>query len=651
VVTDLTRQKRDERMLAEERLSRSIVEQTADIMVVCDDQGRVTRVSRTALDLIGRNCLHEPFDEAFHLRVNPASPASPAEWADYVPFTIQSIISGVTFHSREAFVETKGVPSKHLLLSAVPLLDRDQQAVGAIVNLADITEKKDYERRLQESEAWLKTTLRSIGDAVITTDEKGRVSFLNPVAEALTGWDLPSALGKPIVEVFHIINEHTRERADSPVDIVLAKGIVVGLANHTALVARDGTERIIADSGAPIRNEKNDIIGVVLAFRDITERVRLEEELLKNRQLESLGVLAGGIAHDFNNIIAIILGNVCLARDLVPPGEADDLLGEVLNASTRAQALTRQLLTFAKGGAPVKETASIREVLRESAAFVLRGSKSLCEFSIADDLWTAEVDVGQLSQVMNNLVINADQAMPQGGRIQVAAENCLVRVTDGLPIRPGRYLRITVTDQGLGIDQRHLSRIFDPYFTTKQKGSGLGLATTFSVIKKHDGHITASSRPGAGTTFTIYLPATDQLVSKKPETNLLRGKGRILVMDDEEPLQRMLKQVLTRLGYESKMAGNGDEAIKAYGEAMDSGRPFDAVILDLTIPGAMGGREAIQELLKIDPEIKAIVASGYSDDPVLGSYKAYGFRGRIAKPFDLKDLSRVLHEVITEKTD
>ena len=380
---------------------------------------------------------------------------------------------------------------------------------------------------------------------------------------------------------------------------------------------------------------------------DITERKKAEEELLRAQKLESLGILAGGIAHDFNNILTTILGNVSMARmQVAPEGEPFEMLSEAETASIRAQKLTKQLLTFAKGGAPVKETTSIKDILKESPSFVLRGSKSRCEFSIAEDLWPAEIDVGQISQVINNIVINANQAMPEGGIIQVAAENLIINAGHGLPVNPGRYIRISIKDQGVGIAEKHLKSIFDPYFTTKHDGSGLGLATTYSIIKKHEGHITVESRLGVGTTFHIYLPASDKAVLEKEEVRLIKGQGRILVMDDEAPLRKMVGRMLKNLGYESEFAKDGAEAIRMYKEAQESEKPYDAVILDLTIPGGMGGKEAIKKLLEIDPEVKAIVSSGYSDDPVLSNFQEYGFKGMMPKPFESQSLSKVLHEVL-----
>jgi len=304
------------------------------------------------------------------------------------------------------------------------------------------------------------------------------------------------------------------------------------------------------------------------------------------------------------------------------------------------------LLTFAKGGAPVKEIASIKAILKESSSFVLRGSKSGCEFSIAEDLWSAEVDVGQISQVINNVVINADQAMPEGGIIQVVATNLMIEGSHGLPVKPGRYINISISDQGVGIAEKHLLKIFDPYFTTKQEGSGLGLATNYSIIKKHDGHITVESRLGVGTTFHIYLLASYKAIPEKEKVKVIKGQGRILVMDDEASLRKIAGRILEKLGYEPEFAKNGAEAIRMVNEAQESEKPYHAVILDLTIPGGMGGKDAVNKLLEIDPEVKAIVSSGYSDDPVMSNFQEYGFKGMMPKPFTSQSLSKVLHEVL-----
>lgn len=385
----------------------------------------------------------------------------------------------------------------------------------------------------------------------------------------------------------------------------------------------------------------------VVMFDDITARKQTEEDILKAQKLESVGILAGGIAHDFNNILTVILGNISLAKvNVKSDHKIYDLLSATEAASKRAQALTMQLLTFAKGGAPVKEVYSIAKILKESALFVLTGSKSKCDFSIVNNLWTVEADAGQISQVINNIVINANQAMSEGGVIQIRAENKLIEESNSLPIQPGRYVMISIKDHGMGIDEKNLSKVFDPYFSTKQTGIGLGLATAYSIIKKHAGHISVNSRPGYGTTFYIYLPASGKEILPKEESVLLTGKGKILVMDDDKYLRIMVGEMLEMLGYDADFAKDGDEAIALYKKNMESGKPYDAVILDLTIPGAMGGKDVIKILLEIDHKVKAIVSSGYSDDPVMSNFREYGFKGMMPKPFDDNALGKVLNDVL-----
>ncbi len=414
---------------------------------------------------------------------------------------------------------------------------------------------------------------------------------------------------------------------------------------------KDGNLRNVEIHGYPIFDDKGNITQIIEYCLDTTERKRMEEELLSTQKLDSIGVLAGGIAHDLNNLLTAVIGNISLARLHENPADKDRRLEEAEKASMRIKDLTQQLLTFSKGGAPILQTADIAGLLKDSATFAMRGSNVRCELSISDDLWTAEIDEGQTNQVINNLVINAQQAMLNGGIVKIRAENITVGTKSGLPLEAGAYIRISVEDQGIGIPKKHIQKIFDPFFTTKQTGNGLGLATSYSIIQKHGGHISVESRLRVGSTFFVYLPVSsaENLIAKKViEAAPITGEGNILIMDDEKYIRDLTAEMLSSLGYGITTSIDGVEAIEMYKNSMESEKPYDAVIMDLTIPGGMGGKETIQRLKEIDPEVKAIVSSGYSSDPVMSYFEDYGFRGVISKPYMIEELSEVLHRVMTD---
>ncbi len=515
----------------------------------------------------------------------------------------------------------------------------------------NITYRKEAEDALAAEKERLAVTLRSIGDGVITTDTAGRVILINRIAEGLTGWTQAEAEGRDLAEVFHIVHAQTRELCDNPAEKVIRTGQIVGLANHTILIARDGAERSIADSGAPILDRASEIIGVVLVFRDETEKLRLQEESTKAKKLESVGVLAGGIAHDFNNILTAILGNISLAMmDAGVSERTRRLLDGAEKASVRAKHLTQQLLTFAKGGEPVKASASIANVIKDSANFVLHGSNVSCRYDIPDDLWLVDIDQGQMSQVIQNLIINAKEAMPDGGEIQVTCDNVHQGSERQLPLcQESKYVRVVIKDNGPGIPAESLSRIFDPYFTTKEKGSGLGLAICYSIVTKHGGHISVEPGPDSGTIFTIYLPlSADDGMPGEEEEGVIAApkKAQIMIMDDDEMVLSVAKEMLALDGHEVLLARNGTEALRLYQERFASPQPIDLVIMDLTIPGGMGGKEAVTEILAVDPEAKIIVASGYSNDPIMANFHDYGFVAALVKPFQLAPFYRVVNKVL-----
>jgi two-component system cell cycle sensor histidine kinase/response regulator CckA len=510
--------------------------------------------------------------------------------------------------------------------------------------------KHKTEKKVQETEQWLSTVLNSIGDGVIATDIQGTITFMNPVAEQLTGYTHTEAVGTPLHKVFCIMNEKTRIPCENPVEIILETGGVMGLANNTVLIAKDGSERLIADSGTPIQNN-HQVLGTVIIFRDVTEKRKMEEDLiqLKTEKIESVSVLAGGIAHDFNNILTAILGNITLARlHSAPETEVYKTLIEAEKASLRAKNLTQQLLLFSKEGSPVKQTTSVPELVKCTAEFALSGSNAQCIFHMPYGVWPVEADAGQISQVISNLIINAEQAMPKGGTITIKTENITVTPHDGIPLPEGNYVKIAVLDEGIGIPQEHISRIYDPYFTTKQKGSGLGLATSYSIVKNHGGFITVESELGMGTIFYIYLPASDrEIPTEEKSHHIVRScKGKVLLMDDEESVLEPTKETLAYLGYEVVKAIDGVEAVELYRNAHQQKEPFDVVIVDLTVRGRMGGTETIEKLLEIDPHVTAIVSSGYCNHPVLENFAEHGFKGVITKPYTIDELSETLHTIL-----
>jgi len=514
-------------------------------------------------------------------------------------------------------------------------------------------ELRDSEAALAAEKERLAVTLYSIGDGVITTDTKGCVLSLNKVAEELTGWPQAETLGKPLADFFKIVDENSREPIPSPLEEALNSGRICSLEQAAILVARDGTERAVADSAAPIRDRDGRIVGAVVVFRDVTEKQKSEAELLKESKLESVGLLAGGIAHDFNNILQGILGNLSLARMNAHSTERMlERLAGVEKSAMRAKELTQQLVMFARGGAPIRKRVQLSALIKDATLFSLQGSNVNCEFVLPTDIWPVDVDEGQFRQVINNIVLNAMQAMPEGGKIEVRAEN--VEFTSGFlpPLTAGKYLKISIRDTGTGIKPEHLPRIFDPYFTTRKHARGLGLASAYSVVRKHDGQISVETQVARGSTFQIYLPASlkpvETLVPGSEQKQLF-GHGRVLVMDDEVVILELVREMLELMGYEVEVAKDGQEAVNRYMASQRGKQPFSAVIMDLTIPEGMGGKEAIRRLREFDPGVKAIVSSGYSYDPVMANFREYGFSGVIPKPYVMEELGRVLGEVIANE--
>ncbi len=522
-----------------------------------------------------------------------------------------------------------------------PVYGDDGAFLGVRGSNSNVTERKRAMGALEESESRLRDFLDNAIDLVQSVSPDGRLLYVNRAWRDTLGYG-DDDIGR--LTIFDIVAPERRDHCRALFRRVMA-GEDVGRV-ETRFVARDG--RIITVEGNfNCRFEDGRPTAARSIFRDVTEKKRMEEEIQKASTLESIGILAGGIAHDFNNILTAILGNISLVRQEYLPGTAAARLAEAEKASVRARSLTQQLLTFSKGGAPIRNPASAGELIRETAGFALRGSNVRCEFDIPPDLWSVIVDEGQVSQVIGNVIINADQAMPGGGIVEVRAENVAVGPGQEPPLKAGDYVRIAIRDQGVGIPPENLPRIFNPFFTTREKGTGLGLTTAYSIIKRHEGTIRVESQVGAGTTISIYLPASrKEPLRKNGDGPPLPGRGKVLVMDDEEAVRDVALDILGTMGYEGTAVKDGAEALAEYRAARDSGRPFDVVIMDLTVPGGMGGRETVGKLLEIDPAAKVVVSSGYSNDPIMSDYRRYGFRGVIAKPYRIRDLGEVLGAVV-----
>lgn len=481
---------------------------------------------------------------------------------------------------------------------------------------------------------------------MILDGDTGEITDANPFIKDLLGYTLKEMVGKNLWDFgefkdilasrlsYNELQKHDYVRYD-----------------HLPLVTKDGRNIAVEVVANAYKVDHQRVIQCNI--RDITERNQLAEAQQIAAKMEAVGTLAGGIAHDFNNLLTGILGNISVAKRYIETrGEAFERLEEAEKAVINAQDLSLQLLTFSRGGIPNKTVFSIGKLIQRSASFALRGSKVKPEFSLPDELWAIEADEGQINQVISNIVINADQAMPNGKVINIEAKNSVIGGTRILPLPAGHYVEIAITDHGVGIPEEHLDRIFDPFFTTKQKGSGLGLSSAYSIITNHDGHITVESLLGVGTTFYIFLPATAKPAPAEElaaADTVLYGTGKILVMDDQETIRETLSRMLTLAGYEVEISKDGKEAIETYVRAKTIRKPFDAVIMDLTIPGGTGGKEAIARLLAIDPDARVIASSGYATDPIMSDYKKYGFSAAVPKPYSAQAIEKALHDVLKKK--
>ncbi|MBI1912573.1 MAG: PAS domain-containing protein [Deltaproteobacteria bacterium] len=534
--------------------------------------------------------------------------------------------------------QLEGDLAKHVSLMEATVAERTIELKN------EIKGRIDAELKLRENEAFLENIVHNVHEVIfavnVEADGGFRFMWCNANGERMIGAKSSDASGRTLVEVFG--PEIGGRLAGHHSECIEKKAVI----DYEEIFNAPNAQMVLLTTMVPVTDETGRVVQIISSSMDVTERKKLESDMIKSQKLESLGVLAGGIAHDFNNLLAVMRLNISMLKhSAVFDADSLEMIKLVDNSTAMATNLTNQLLTFAKGGKPVMKPFSVSEFLREVAQFSLSGTKTSCKLNLAAGLFDIEGDRGQMTQVINNMLINADQAMPQGGIVTLSAENIEVAGIDkGLPLKQGKYVKITIEDQGIGIPEENLSRIFDPYFTTKKEGSGLGLASSYSIIKNHNGHISVKSRGNNGAVFEIFVPALPKQASYESNDTdvLVKGSGRVLVMDDDDIVRSSVCKALKTLGYAAAAAANGQDAVLKYKEALENNKRFDAVILDLTVTTGMGGEEAVTKILQLDRSAKVFVSSGYSNNSVIANFKQYGFCGFLKKPYDALELEREL---------
>ncbi|MBI5100782.1 MAG: PAS domain S-box protein [Nitrospirae bacterium] len=513
-------------------------------------------------------------------------------------------------------------------------------------------DRRRTETALRESERKLRAITTHMGEGLYVLDPGGTVRYMNPAAERLLGWTIEELWGRNVHDVFHYLKADGSPLTfrECPIRRVLEEdGPFV--SNEEVFVRKDGVVFPVSVIASPLMEEGKKV-ATITVFNDITSRKALEHQLVRTQKLESVGILAGGIAHDFNNILQAILGYITMAGlSIVPGHEAHDKLRRAEESVARARELSLRLLTFSKGGEPFKRVTTVQDLLQDASVLSLGGSNISCDYDIPAGLHRVEADVGQVRQVLHNLLINAREAMPEGGAVNIAAENIELEENHNAGAGEGEYVKISVTDNGRGISPENLEKVFDPYFTTKgmgsDRGTGLGLAVCHSIIRKHGGLMSVSSEPGKGSKFSIYLPSADRHSKVLAVGNYeISARKSILFMDDDAVVRKIMTDVVRRLGYDVSVASNGEEAVDLYRHYMDQGCPFDLVILDLTVHDGMGGEMAMRKLRELDPDVRGVISSGYAESELLRNFRDHGFAGAIAKPYRMQELRVLLGRLI-----
>ncbi len=538
---------------------------------------------------------------------------------------------------------------KHVQCIGKPYATPDSQSITFHATIQDITDRKRAEEKIRQNEEFIRNILDTVDEGFIVIDRDYRILTANKAYCKQVEKPCEEVISKHCHEVSHQLYKPCFEEGE---DCAAWHVFETGIPHSTTHQHRDARGGIVyvETKGYPIKDSSGVVTSVIETINNITERHLLEEERLKTQKLESIGTLAGGIAHDFNNLLQGVFGYISMAKLTFDQRDKSlEMLEQAEKALHQSVNLTTQLLTFSKGGKPVKKRMTLKPVIENAVKFALSGSRSEYRITSDPDLWQVEADGGQLGQVIQNIVLNADQAMPLGGSVAIIARN--LPASDEL--RPPNlaqrdYVLISIQDNGVGISEQYLGKIFDPYFTTKEKGSGLGLATSYSIIRNHDGMVEVRSEIGKGTTFRIYLPASAAVAAKMISAAVPLGTriGRILVMDDEVMIRKVAGELLKALGHTPSFADKGETALDAYQKARESGQPFDIVILDLTIRGGMGGEDALKKLLELDPGVKAVVSSGYSDDASFTNYQEQGFKAFLKKPYNIVELQNTLNALL-----
>jgi len=627
ILEDVTEKlKTEELLIKSQQRFRKIVEYFPNPIVVTTANGDAVYMNPAFTKLLGYTIEDIPDANTWYQKAYPDPEYSKLNREEYESKNFLKTAP------RERHITCKNGEIKSFILQDITIGDEE------ITIYQDISAQRKAEINFKE-------IVENSRDMIIIFDAKGIITMINPAVIEILGYTEDEIINHSPLEIilpeFHTFLLSTFRAEEAGLHESTLHEIDVRKKNGEILSVEYSTRNIIRDEI---------IIGILAIGRDISNRKKMNEERFRQQKIESIGLLAGGLAHDFNNILVSIMGNINLMQmeEETLSHDQQDMLTDLENAAIRARDLTKQLLTFSKGGAPIKKPESIEEVIKDSANFILRGSKSKCIFNFESNLPPVEIDVGQINQVLNNILINASQAMPDGGIIDISVSREEIEVNSAIPLVSGQYVKIIVADKGVGIPKSKQHKIFEPYFTTKSAGTGLGLTTSYSILKKHRGYITFSSKEGEGTKFYIYIPVShgNMQTTPKQKKKISIFKGRVFVLDDDENIHRFLRRAFSQLGLDMVSCYNGDDILEDFQTAEKSGKKFDLVFLDLTIPGGMGGKDAVKILRKKFPDLKIIVFSGYSNDPVIADFNDYGFDDYLEKPFSIEQLKVILSKWI-----